>query len=282
MYMFLEKGMWDADFYSKVKSACVSLGVNYEEISFVECFNSIPKEKHDAMSNKLDLMKYEFVFPYGCINFVNHLKSKVEGVFWNKNFDFHVYSSYWHKYMLMKDNMGYFSTFGHVKHMPMLNLVHFHGQFFMRPDKGNKIFTGRVFKQETINHDLTYMGYNFPAEIPNEELVYVSGVEKIKREFRFAIIDGKIASSTLYNVNGRATEEPGCDNRKIIELANEVASDPWQPDQMYSLDICEYGDDKIAVLEIGCLNCSGWYKMNPQYIIKAISDWEDKYQQGKA
>lgn len=272
--------MFDDEVYTNIKDACTNLGVKYESVSFVECFNSIPKEKHDAMNTKLDLMKDEFVFPKGCINFVNHLKPKVEGVFWNKNFDFHVYSSYWHKYMLMKDRPGFFSTFGHIKRFPPLDL--FGGQFFMRPDKGNKIFTGRVFKQETINHDLTYMGYNFPAEIPNEELVYVSGVEKIKREFRFAVVAGKVVDGSLYNVNGRATEEHGCDNRKIIELAQEVASDPWQPDEMYSLDICEYNEDKIAVLEIGCLNSSGWYKMNSQYIIKAISDWEDKYQQEKA
>lgn len=274
MKLFLEKGMWSDDFYIECKKVCRELNLGYREISFVEIFNNIPSDKQIKMENCLEEMKEDFVFPYGCINFINYVKPKVEGVFWNSNLNVHKYLTYWQKYMI--NNNGYMITFGLLKSNKD-KLFEKTNEVFIRPDSNNKVFSGKIYRKETFDVDIKMMGYSFEVDfIDDSELVWVFPRISIKQEYRMAIIDRKIVASSLYNENGLGLEKEGCPI-EITDFANQVLLDKWQPDEIYSLDIGVTENNQIGVMEVGCLNCSGWYSMNIESILNGLKDWEIKY-----
>lgn len=274
LQLLLEKGMWTDDFYSKVKLLCNKLDIKYKDISFVECFDHVPKEKALKMEQCLEEIKGDFVFPYGCINFANYVKPKVEGVFWNDNLNVNKYLTNWQDYMINKD--GYMSTYGLIK-ANKEKLFADSDKVFIRPNKNNKVFTGKVYHKDTFDQNIKSMGYSFEVDfIDNTELVWIFPVKTIVKEYRLAIINRKIITSSLYNENGLAYEKEGCPD-EIMAYAGQIMLDKWQPDDVYSLDIGVTEDAQIGVMEIGCLNCSGWYSMDVESILIGLKNWEIEY-----
>ncbi|RLC98985.1 MAG: hypothetical protein DRI65_17695, partial [Chloroflexota bacterium] len=139
-------------------------------------------------------------------------------------------------------------------------------EFFIRPCKDNKAFTGVVTTLEAY-YDwvdkvqiVKYSDYGSSegVDFDLDEEVMVSPVQRIYREVRFYIVDGKIATHSTYRM-GNKTKYIGENftDPDAIALVNHVIG-LWQPDEAFVIDVALV-ESGYKVIEINCINCAGLY-----------------------
>ena len=89
----------------------------------------------------------------------------------------------------------------------------------------------------------------------------VAPEKKITKEFRFVVSGGKILTGCQYIENDELECSEKVDDA-AYGLAKEIAG-VWQPDELYTLDICKYetdfGADDYALLELNSFSSSAFY-----------------------
>jgi len=243
-----------------------------------EVINYIP-----FMGGKYDHYKDdELVIFYGSLNLAAQLQREkpwIPGPICNfKQLCCLTYYSHWGQYLFNKDYIM----------LPILELSRrreeIYKQFgvddciFIRPDSGAKTFYGNVYPSEELDSELKIMeGY---ASKPLDEiLVVISSPKPIDKEWRVVVAHqyGVIAASQ-YKKDGKLNEERGCP-QEVIEIANRIAMEEWQPDKMYTVDVCE-SNGQFYFLEVNSFSCSGLYACDPKPIVDiaskvALEEWED-------
>lgn len=139
--------------------------------------------------------------------------------------------------------------------------------FFMRPEKDSKEFSGKTFnnKEEFEQFRLDLLATSIVAN--KDTNVIVSSLKCVHREVRFFIIDGKIISSSVYKINGVPRTSPVI-NEDEIRFVN-VMINMYQPDNAFVMDI-GLTDDGLKIVELNCINCSGFYEADIQKIIMTL------------
>ncbi len=229
---------------------------------------------------------------YGTLNLGKQLsrqKGWIPGVYCNfQNLCCVTYYSYWAKYLFNRDYIilplleikrrekYVFDTFG------IDNCI------FIRPDSGAKTFTGQILKREEIDKEFKLFE-SYAAKPLDQIFTIISSPKIIDKEWRFVVVDKKVIASSQYKDNVKNTiREQDLEVEAIIKegcnigarsFADKVARDPWQPDRVYTLDICQQ-DGVWFLLEANSFSCSGLYKCNPKPIVKEVSrialeEWEE-------
>lgn len=152
------------------------------------------------------------------------------------------------------------------------------GRVFVRPDSPLKLFTGQVATRDTFDADLEFMGF---YEFPTESLVVVSSPKTVVQEWRFVVAGGQVVAGCLYQTEGEQTYEPGYDPAAFT-LASEIASQGYEPDPVWVLDICRTAEGDYRMLEIGGFSFSDLYACSKPDVVAAVSAvaqrvWEDTY-----
>lgn len=227
--------------------------VNYNDFNII-------KDNSD-----IDILLY-----YGSINqtlrllkkssksFVNVLQSGLMyPIAWfnNHNLSYHIYSSYWNKYILNKELC--YLTFKELKRQKE-NLYHFGYPIFIRPDNNVKTFTGELVAYDKF--DSWYQNIQEKYNPEPEMFVLVAKNQNILNEWRFIVVNKEVITGSLYQKAGLYESNPIIDP-KALELAKIIASEEWQPDEAYVLDICQTKDG-YSLLEIGSVNTASWYDCN--------------------
>lgn len=143
------------------------------------------------------------------------------------------------------------------------------GPFFLRPEKDSKEFSGKTFnnKEEFEQFRIDLLANSI---IANEDtMVVVSSLKCIHREVRFFIIDGEIISASVYKINGVMRTSPII-NEDEIKFVNEMIT-LYQPNRAFVMDIA-LTDDGLKIVELNCINCSGFYEADIQKIIMELDN----------
>ena len=187
-----------------------------------------------------------------------------------------VYYSHWGPAILNQTHV--FTTFNELRRRPRMFYEKFgiDNAIFVRPDSGFKEFTGNVIYKENFETDLDSIVFD------PEKLVVVAEPKNIEAEWRFIIADRKVVTGSQYRLDGKHDVAP-CWDDDAYELAQRAASDEFQPDTLYSLDICRSGG-KVWILEIGSFSCSGFYACDVKKIVEAASkaawkEWKEYHGQ---
>lgn len=148
---------------------------------------------------------------------------------------------------------------------------------FIRPNRGDKIFTGQVVEKEYFEKDVGYFGF---YDVAPDELVVVAEPYNIEAEWRLIIVNNKPITASLYKENNIVGSEPGCPPQ-VYTLANKLAL-MYSPDTAWVMDICRTKGGEYKLLEIGCFSCAGLYQCDRNDIVRevslaAIDDW-NQYQ----
>lgn len=151
------------------------------------------------------------------------------------------------------------------------------GQIFVRPDSPLKLFTGQTASSKSFDADIEYMGF---YEFPNESIVVISSPKKIVREWRFVVANKIVVAGCLYCENGEFGPRPEIDT-DAQSLASQIAMNPYSPDPVWIVDICETADGKYHLLEIGCFSFADLYACSKSDIVNAVSavaltQWQDR------
>lgn len=140
---------------------------------------------------------------------------------------------------------------------------------FVRPDSGAKPFTGYVIKSDEQHKIKTLV-----QAVGSEMLVVVAPEKSITAEWRFVVCDGKVIAGCQY----LPIENPNF-TPSSLRLAEIIASQEWQPDRCYTVDIAESEGD-VHLLEINSFSCAGFYGCEIGPIVQcasatAIKEWEE-------
>lgn len=149
---------------------------------------------------------------------------------------------------------------------------------FIRPNRGDKIFTGKMVLKEEYDKDIDYFGF---GDIDPSELVIVSEPRNISNEWRFVVVDGEVITGSQYRENTRvavAAEYP----QAALDFAKNIVA-VYNPEPAWILDVCRTDYNEHWIMEVGCFSCAGLYACNRTVIIEKISaialkEWEDIFE----
>lgn len=101
------------------------------------------------------------------------------------------------------------------------------------------------------------------------QLCVISSPEDINAEYRLVIKKKSVVTSSLYRLDGFLEKKQGCPEeiKEFAELVTKTV--PWQPAPIYCMDVAM---TKLGprLIEIGEINCAGFYEMDLFVIAKAM------------
>jgi hypothetical protein len=153
---------------------------------------------------------------------------------------------------------------------------------FIRPNRGNKIFAGKMVEKEHFDKDIDMLGF---YEVEGRELCIVGRPYNVTTEFRFVVVDGKVVTGTQYkDVKGKLISEP-CETpeHNWFMPQHHVDKFKFAPDRAWCIDMCMTKDGGYRVLEVGAFSCCGLYGCNTEPIVREVSrvaleEWKEYHE----
>lgn len=208
------------------------------------------------------------VICYGGIDFVRQVNTRapfIPGVWCNlNNMKCSTYYTYLGEYIL---NQQYaMMPLGELlRRWEDLNNIVSSKSLFVRPDSGTKSFTGCIFAPDSDRKIQT-----LSETVGPETLVVVSLEKEITAEWRFVICDKKVVAGCRY----LPIEIPSY-STPSLRLAEIIATQEWQPDLCYTVDIVE-SEGRLYLLEINSFSCAGFYDCNIGDIVRCAGTAAEK------
>jgi len=170
-------------------------------------------------------------------------------------------------------------------------------KIFLRPNSGNKQFTGMVIDIDDYEECVRLAGF---YDVEPDLLVVASPVYPLDKEWRFVVVNQEVISGSLYRDWSKPEKlAPGCVTRDYILMNSHSKSEEcddgmawmaarqaallYNPDVCYTIDIAKIDSPmgvSYGVLEVGCFSCAGMYGNNIEDVVKAVSaaalkEWEE-------
>ena len=149
------------------------------------------------------------------------------------------------------------------------------GAVFIRPNAGNKIFSGKVVYEELWDKDLELLGF---YDVPDDELCVVCYPMNVAEEMRWVVVDNEIITGSMYSVSQKLLEEPVTLTRESPAWRNAqrmLDGVEYSPERVWTFDTCfTKGMDPMGeyyVLEVGCFSCAGLYGADPEIVVREVS-----------
>jgi len=92
----------------------------------------------------------------------------------------------------------------------------------------------------------------------------------IQQEIRCWIVDGKPVTISQYKIGSRVVYQNHDNNEEAWIFAKDMCK-IYCPAKAFVLDICLY-QDEYKVVEINCINCSGFYDGDMSKLIQALEN----------
>jgi ATP-grasp domain, R2K clade family 3 len=164
---------------------------------------------------------------------------------------------------------GVFIPYGNLSTHPIIkNLAGEDNRVFIRPNSGNKVFTGfDIAVDDTFSEELKkHMLFVRPEE---ETLCYVTPYKKIRDiEWRFWICEHEVVAYTPYSWG----EDPELFKApdSILELAEKVAKSNFNPDYAYVADFVLDSTGNPYLVEINAASTSGIYSVDLNKLLSGL------------
>jgi len=265
MHWIVQNNLFNEESHGKFISMLDKTNTSYDLVKVIPFSNQV---EPDIVNDN----KHTIVYGSTALNNISKDKGLYPGTFLNENHDVTVWSKYYEKYLLNTDYV--IDKFSEVRNL-------WNGaDFFIRPCGDDKLFGGHVLSWEEFKEwqnkviDLKE-GY---TTLNADTLVAYSSYKHIKAEYRFFIIDGKIISASQYKKDGRIYYK-NIDNDEalsglfIFYFVSYVIS-TWLPSRGFVIDVAQDNDNNLSIIEVNCLNSSGFYDINTEKLILSINRME--------
>jgi len=159
-------------------------------------------------------------------------------------------------------------------------------KIFIRPNSGNKQFTGMVVKKHDFEDCIKLAGF---YDVEPDLLVVVSDVYNIEKEWRFVVVNGEVICGSLYRdwsapekiypgtitrdyvlLNSHSVYEE-CNDKNALSAA-EICANMYNPDNCYTIDVAKINSNAYGILEVGCFSCAGMYGNDLEIIVDKVSE----------
>ncbi len=139
------------------------------------------------------------------------------------------------------------------------------GQVFLRPDTGDKRFTGRLVDREAFGDALA------PARYDPEPLVVVAAPRRIGAEWRLVVSGEEVLAASRYRTVEAIDVVTGCPPEVADFIGEVLATVRWRPDPIFVADVCE-SDGRYYLLELNGFSCAGLYACDPAPIVRRAAE----------
>lgn len=205
------------------------------------------------------------VFCFGSIKMARISKKHdwFPGSFLNNNHDYEIYSEKFGKENMLNGD-SIIQKFG--------DKIDFNTNKFIRPTQDTKVFTGQVYSKYEWEDFVESSLYNGRFSLTKDTHIQVSTPKLIQQEVRCWIVKGKLITSSYYRL-GNMSYMAECNDEIILEYAQKMV-DKYSPADSFVIDICLV-DGEPKIVEINCINCSGFYKQNLSKLIQSLLVYEE-------
>ena len=252
-----------------------------QDIPF-ELAKYIPFEK-GMYKNPKGVERNGCVLFYGSLNLMRQLlreKSWIPcGWCTLKNFECSKYYAYFGKFLLNQDYIMLPAVELLRQKEFIYNKMGIDNCVFVRPSSGFKEFAGDVVPFDEM--DKNALGFGFYHENP-ELMTVVTTPKVLTKEWRFVVAKKKVITGSQYRL-GKDVEpelvEIDCEAALYAQsIVDEVE---WEPDPIYTLDVCE-SNGELFLLELNGFSTSGLYDCDLETIIRVASkmaeeEWADTH-----
>lgn len=198
-----------------------------------------------------------------------HLAKKygwTPGSLYNTDHDYRVYSQYYKENMLNWDSqiIGFADDFKEPGFL-----------FHVRPCEDTKTFTGMVSTRSAWDEYVTWRLNGKKSKLKKDTPIQISSLKEIYEEIRFFIVDGKIITASTYRKNDRMFLQEN--NEPILyDFVNDMIK-LYQPANSFVMDIAKTKNG-LKIIELNCINCSGFYDVDMQKLVMAIENKFNNYE----
>lgn len=267
IHFILDKALLESSGHARLASALEELGHTVHLDAY--------RSELIGGSNPVDT-RDECTVLYGSIQFVEQrMKRGVysPGAYYSR--DRFRCSYYMHRLPceILGNGDGFFLPFAEVER----GLVRLYRQFgasrlFIRPDSGAKVFTGLAIDSSRSGAELSSLRQL--TSVTDDTMTLVASVKHIAAEYRFFIVGGKVITGSRYMVEGKPSASPVVDPL-CWEVAERVASLPWQIDLAYTCDVgmfLGFPNAGPKVVELNAFSTSGLYECDSEALFSAVAD----------
>lgn len=139
---------------------------------------------------------------------------------------------------------------------------------FIRPNGNDKEFAGQVIPRRDWA-DRTKL---FKYKLDPESLIVVSRPVNLHREWRMTVVNNEIISGSQYKEDERILRKPGVPDDVLAWAGEMLKNKNFNPEKVWTLDVCETADKKLKVLETGPFSCTGLYSADFEKIIQCVGE----------
>ena len=168
-------------------------------------------------------------------------------------------------WFLNKNSM--MTTWGNLYKSTNFWFEYFGNELFIRPDSGNKTFTGQVITRKNFDEQKSILEQF--SNIKPETIIWISNAKRIENEYRFWISNKKIATCCEYS--WEKEKQLGIVPMIAMTFANKIANYEWQVDSIYVVDISII-DNYPSIIEFNSFSCSGLYTCDSKELFKIVSE----------
>lgn len=152
---------------------------------------------------------------------------------------------------------------------------------FIRPIDDSKHFAGRVFGVEEFlkwQHSVCALEEDYGSSLSRDTLIQLCKPKKIYAEYRYWIVDGRVATKSLYKRGDRVMYSPEVDPRvdrfvyEILRWGNITLTmypESWIKERAFVLDVCETPEG-MKIVEINTINAAGFYAANMTDLVLSL------------
>jgi len=237
---------------------------NYNNLTITLDRLELPYEVVSIYSGREDIIfetDRKDVFVFGGLKIARIAKQYEwnPGSMMNSNHDFDVYKQYYKDELLNYDSNVI--KFGDIDfELPE--------KFFCRPTLDSKSFTGKIYnKEEWIYFRDDALKYKRHSLLDSNTLVQISSIKDIQQEIRVWIVKGEVVTQSQYKLGNQVLYDELVDY-SVIDYCKEMIK-IYQPADAFVMDICLV-NDIYKIIEINCINCSGFYKADLQKLIMSL------------
>lgn len=186
------------------------------------------------------------------------------GTLYNDSHDFEAYGTAYGKNMLNHDGKVIQVGEDIPENYPYV--------FFARPTKDTKIFSGGPFTKDSWKEWIADLSDDsIRQNLTKETKILIAPLKSgIQQEIRCWIVDGKVVTISQYKIGSRVLYMNHDNNQEAWIFAQDMCN-IFCPAKAFVLDICLY-QDEYKVVEINCINCSGFYDGDMSKLIQSLEN----------
>lgn len=245
-------------------------GIEYKELEKHSLYKSSPHEIYDPS---------ECVVFFGTLQTAQKLRREsqwIPGVYYNVS-AYNCDHYYPHIGDLLLNREYIMLPFGDLLRQKELLYAHLgeDRSIFLRPNRGDKIFTGKVIYKEDFDKEVVSLGY---GQIDPHELVVAARPINLEKEWRFVCVDTEVVTGSCYKEHNFVGYQAGY-TEEALEIAKQAIS-KYRPDPVWVVDVGLTKGGRYAVVEVGCFSCAGLYLCDREAIVKkvsqaALNEWQE-------